>query len=203
MSQVITFLGYTPAPRYDGNPWTEIDVEEAALEAGPWTVIETIAISPVDADPEFPASRSLTTENASDTLGLWYRLVFRDLSGDEEQPTLPVQNVAGRAAYATVDELARILKVSASQRWQSLRRVIEAAAFEIDQELDLVEPYASPPALVVQVNLQRAAEWWFLQEVPLGLAGIGSEFGSTHLARNSWDKYAFMLAPLKEQWGLA
>jgi hypothetical protein len=57
--------------------------------------------------------------------------------------------------------------------------------------------------LATQVALQRASELWFLQEVPLGLAGIGSEFGTAHLARNSWEKYAFTLAPLKEQFGLA
>ena len=54
-----------------------------------------------------------------------------------------------------------------------------------------------------QVNLQRAAELWFSQEVPLGVTGIGSEFGATHLARNSWDKYAYQLAHLKDQWGIA
>jgi hypothetical protein len=34
------------------------------------------------------------------------------------------------------------------------------------------------------------------------IAGIGSDMGAVHLARNSWDKYAYDLAPLKGQWGI-
>jgi hypothetical protein len=54
----------------------------------------------------------------------------------------------------------------------------------------------------VQVNLERAAELWKLQEVQFGIV-LGSEFGATHIARNTWDKYAYTLAPLKDRWGLA
>lgn len=111
-------------------------------------------------------------------------------------------------AYATVDELFRILKIRNPSAEQEAAgdRVLIAAAVEINAEIDLVTAgtlSTEQLALVAQVNLQRAAELWFLQEVPLGVSGIGSEFGTTHLARNSWDKYAYTLAPLKEQWGLA
>src|SRR3972149_4727392 len=101
MSQVITFRDYVPARRFDGNPWTDVRLEEGVAAIGPWAAIETIAISPLDTDPEFPASRSFTTENASDTLALWYRLVFVDGTGDEEQPTLAVQNLPGATSYAS------------------------------------------------------------------------------------------------------
>lgn len=206
MSQVITFIDYTPAPRFDGNPWTLVDIQEADTEDGTWATIETITLDPVDDDPEFPMSRSFTTEDASDTLGLWYRLIFRDQTGDEEQPTLPVQNVASRAAYATVEELARVLKLRDPQtRWQELRRCIETAAIEIDAELGRAAPFSSPPALVVQVNLERAVEHWRQQEAPFGLIGLGTEFGggAERVARDSWDRHAHKLAPLKESWGIA
>jgi len=88
-----------------------------------------------------------------------------------------------------------------------MERVLSAASIEVDREIDRTDddmPLVGDDLdLATQVALQRASELWFLQEVPLGLAGIGSEFGTAHLARNSWEKYAFTLAPLKGQWGIA
>ena len=111
-------------------------------------------------------------------------------------------------AYAEADELFRILKIrnATDEQTAAAERVLEMAAGEIDAELDLAsDSILSAAGLVTveQVNLQRAAELWFSQEVPLGVTGIGSEFGATHLARNSWDKYAYQLAHLKDQWGIA
>lgn len=111
-------------------------------------------------------------------------------------------------AYAETTELLRILKIrnATDDQTAAAERVLEMAAGEIDAELDLAADStlsAAGLATVEQVNLQRAAELWFAQEVPLGITGIGGEFGTTHLARNSWDKHAFQLAHLKDQWGLA
>lgn len=111
-------------------------------------------------------------------------------------------------AYADSDELARILKIRnpTTAQTDAMDRVLDAATREIDAEIDLAADVAldsEQTALATQVCLRRAAELWFAQEVPLGVTGIGSEFGTTHLARNSWDKHAFDLAPLKNQWGLA
>lgn len=203
---VVTFADYSPTPRFDGNPWVTVRIQEATLVAGPWTTIETITLAPLDTDPENPISRSFTTENATD-FELWYRLVFVDATGDEEQPTEPTQNVVF-SAYAGTKELARILKIRqpSDEQESAMRRVLAVAAGEIDSEIDLATTdHLEGWQLTVasQVNLQRATELWHLQEVPLGIAGLGSEFGSTHLARNTWDKYAYALAPLKKQWGLA
>jgi hypothetical protein len=77
---------------------------------------------------------------------------------------------------------------------------------EINAEIDLdddTELSGEQLRLCEEVNLQRAAELWKLQEVQFGIVGLGSEFGATHIARNTWDKYAYTLAPLKDQWGLA
>jgi len=208
MAQVITFENYLPAARYDALAWTEVEIEEAVAAIGPWTLIDTVALAPLDADPSNPAYRDITTELASDTAELWYRLIFKDATGDESQATQPIQNILPAVVYATVNELARILKIRtpSDEQQSALERVLFAAAGEINAEIDLPADTfleGAEYALAAQVNLQRAAELWHLQEVPLGLAGLGSEFGTTHLARNSWDKYAYTLAPLKDQWGLA
>jgi hypothetical protein len=111
-------------------------------------------------------------------------------------------------AYAETDELARILKIRtpSTEQTAALDRVLEMAAGEIDAELDLAADTVlsvAGQATVEQVNLQRAAELWFAQEVPLGITGIGGEFGTTHLARDSWAKYTYQLAHLKDQRGFA
>lgn len=207
MTQVVSFERYRPVARYDGIPWTQVRIEEAATEDGTYAEIETIALSPVDSDPSDPDARSFTTELANDG-ELWYRIVFVDGNGDESAPTDPIQNTDAIDAYATVPELARILKLRspATDTVYALGRVLLAAAFEIDKEVDLVagtELTGRELELAAQVNLSRAAELWFLQEVPTGVVGLGSEFGATHLARDSWKKYSIQLAPLKSQQGFA
>ena len=209
MAQVITFLDYTPSPRYDGNAWTEVDIEEGTTADGPWSLLETIALSPVDADPTDPTTRSFTTELASDTMELWYRLLFRDLTGDTEQATQAVQNVEAPTTYASVNELARILKIrvpTAEQR-AAMERVLAVAAGEIDSEIDFSatgELVGWQFSLVAEVNLERAVEHWRQQEAPFGLIELAGGLGTAErTARDTWERHALKLAPLKAQWGLA
>lgn len=98
MAQAISFSGYRPSPRYDSIPWTDVQIEEGATSSGPWTVIDTIALSPVDSNPAVPMWRDFTTELASDTPGLWYRVTFLDATADSSQPTNPVQNTEAGVA---------------------------------------------------------------------------------------------------------
>jgi hypothetical protein len=110
--------------------------------------------------------------------------------------------------YADESELARILKIRnpTTEQTAAMTRVLTMATVEIDDYLDRedTDPVVDDAlALAEQVCLQRATELWGLQEVPLGLAGIGSEFGSAHLARDSWEKYTFTLYPLKRGYGIA
>ena len=112
-------------------------------------------------------------------------------------------------AYAETTELARILKIRTptDEQEAALDRVLEAAATEIDLELDL-EAGASITslggvALIEQVNLERAAELWKLQEVQFGVVGLGSEFGATHIASDTWRKHAVTLSKLKGRFGFA
>src|SRR5688572_31366640 len=112
-------------------------------------------------------------------------------------------------AYADTTELARILKIRtpSDEQEAAMDRVLEAASGEIDTYVDLAEgesfTAAWQIALLEQVNLERAAELWKLQEVQLGVI-LGSEaFGPVHIARDSFAKHAITLSPLKNQWGFA
>lgn len=211
MSQVITFAGYQPTPRYDGDAWTQVRIQEAATADAAdadWTTIDTIALDPVDADPTSPASRDFTTDQASDTAGLWYRLIFVDADGDELLPTQPVQNVAPITAYATVSELARILKIRTptDEQTNAMERVLLSAAGEINAEIDLAADDGLAGwqlALAAEVNLERAVEHWRQQESPFGLVGLGPDIPAERTAQDSWNRHANKLAPLKGQWGLA
>jgi hypothetical protein len=110
--------------------------------------------------------------------------------------------------YATAEELLAILNVRTPSTAQSTKadRVLLAAAGEINRELDLSDDQALDGfgvALASQVNLARAAELWKEEEIQFGILGIGSEIGTTYIARDTWDKHAIKLATLKGQWGLA
>jgi hypothetical protein len=207
MATVVSFQDYTPVERFDAIPWTFVEIEEASTEDGSYTLIDTLALVP-DPDPSDPAPRDFTTILGTGE-DLWYRVRFRDNNGDHSEYTDPIQNVSEdieATPYATVEELARILKIRAPSADQeaAMLRVLTAAAFEIDSELDRTGSFGSPyPDLVVEVNLERAVEHWRQQESPFGLIGLGAELPAERTARDSWERHAHKLAPLKQQWGLA
>lgn len=210
MTQVVSIEDVRPAPRYDSLPWTAARFEEATTAAGPFTTLETINLAPVDADPANPAYRNFTTALASDTEALWYRLVFVDAAGTTGLPTFPIQNLPDdRPVYASVSELATLVRVNASSRHNDLMRVLKSAAFEIDSEIGSADingnavPYSNPPDLVREVNLERAVEHWKQMQAPFGLIGMGDDGTTAYTARDSWDRHAHKLAPLKGSWGIA
>jgi hypothetical protein len=189
VTQVVSFERYRPVARYDGLPWTQVRIEEAATEDGTYAEIETISLSPVDTDPTDPDARSFTTELANDG-ELWYRVIFVDGNGDESAPTDPIQNTDVIDAYATAPELARILKIRqpSTDQLYAMGRVLLAAAGEINNEISLTEGNELAGwqlELAAQVNLERAAELWKLQEVQFGVI-LGGELGAVHIARDSW-----------------
>lgn len=109
-------------------------------------------------------------------------------------------------AYAETTELARILQIRTPTDAQeaALERKLDVATGEIDREIDLsadavlsVEDLAT----LEDVCLRRAAELWMLDTHSLGV--LGSEMGSTYLARDSWKKYTYDLAHIKDQRGFA
>ena len=82
MPYVRSLEGFAPPKRYDGLPFTQALIQEAATSAGPWTTLETKTLSPVDADPANPATRSFTTALATLAAG-WYRILWRDAAAAE------------------------------------------------------------------------------------------------------------------------
>jgi hypothetical protein len=199
---VVSFDSYLPPPRYDAVPWHEARIDEAPTSAGPWALIDTVTLAPIDTDPAKPMVRSFTTEAATGE-ELWYRITFADAQGDMAQPTWPQQNAAGRPPYATVEELAGLLHVSVADRRAALERVLAAAATEIDAELGRKSPFDSPPALAVQVNLDRAVEHWAQAQSPFGLIGMQGENLPAFAREDTWRRHAAKLVPLKTEWGLA
>jgi hypothetical protein len=200
---VITLTGYQPPARYDELPWTIARIQQASTETGSYTLVEDVTLDPVDTDPSQPQTRSFTTELG--TAGDWFRVVWVDGDGDLSDPTDPVQQASGVAAYADATELAAILKVNATTNADALDRVLLAAAGEIDAEIGRTDLAGWEVALAAEVNLERAVEHWQQLKSPFGIIGLGGAelLGATHIARDSWDRHAHKLAPLKRSWGIA
>lgn len=110
--------------------------------------------------------------------------------------------------YTSTEELQRILKLRtvSDEQQAALVRVLTSAQVEIDAEIDLADDAdALTPEqlqLAAEVQLERATEHWQQGESPFGILGIG-DTGATYIARDSWDRHALKLQPLKNQWGLA
>lgn len=169
---------------------------------------------------EYPAGSGIYYRdgNLAPTIAGSYTLVYDDDGGTAAVGHVATEDLTVTSnapggpftgdTYATTDELARILKIRTPTTDQNdaLERVLLAAAGEINSEIDLDDDTDLAGwqfALAAEVNLERAAELWKQQEVQFNLVGVGTEFGPTHIARNTWEPYAFKLAPLKDQWGLA
>lgn len=211
MTVVITFENVTPISRGDGNAWTDARIEEATTAAGSYTAIETIDLSTLpgglDSDPLNPATRTLTTEEGTAD-GLWYRIVFIDADGDESAATDPIQNTSAGTAYGEVNELLRRLKVRniTDDHRNAAADMLAAATLEINSEIDRADDAddltAGQLSLIREVCYERAAEYW--QESPFGLVVLDSQIGTVgRTARDTWDRYAHKLAPIKGQWGFS
>ena len=204
---VVSFERFLPPARYDLLPWTEARIEEADAEDGTYTQIDTHTLTPVDPDPADPAYRSFTTElGTADEY--WYRVVFADANGDVSIATVPIQNAADTTPitvepYATAAELATILQVNATSNADALDRVLIAAAGEINSEIGRTDLSGWELSLAAQVNLARAEELWKQMKAPWGVLGLESEFGATRIARDTFERHAHALAPLKASWGIA
>jgi hypothetical protein len=88
---VVSFSDVNPPLRNDGKPWEILQVSESAALAGPWTLIDTQQIVPVDADPSQPAERNFTTTLATLAEG-FYSLTFFDAQGGASHPQVQVQD---------------------------------------------------------------------------------------------------------------
>jgi len=110
-------------------------------------------------------------------------------------------------AYTTVAELQRILNLPTPTAAQTtaMQRALDAAAEEIDWELSYnatTPAPVPPPPLVVQVNLDRAAELWKASYSPFGIVPVGPDTVPMFAARDSWYRHKLTLLPLKTAFGV-
>ena len=106
---VHTLLGVRPPARTDGKPWTQVRVEHAESENGPWTKDATTPLSPVDSDPTKPQKRNVTFTSA--LVEAFFRLTFIDAASNESAPTEPVfDDGSGLDWRPTVNDVAALLR---------------------------------------------------------------------------------------------
>lgn len=104
MGIVVSFRGYDLMPRFDGVPWSELEIYEASSQAGPFTsLIDTQDIDPVAADPSDPEPLSFSTPYGT-ILNGWYMVRFLDGLGGAFD-TEPVQNDPANEIMATLDDV--------------------------------------------------------------------------------------------------
>lgn len=141
-----------------------------------------------------------------------YTLIWRDGAGDVlgiEDLTVTSSapgDAPGGDSYATVDDFFKSIQIKNPSPWETTQaeRVLIAAAGEINSEIGLPESDALAGwqyQLAAEVNLERANEHW--QQVKAGFGIVGLDQGLPMLtARDSWERHAHKLAPLKVSWGV-
>jgi hypothetical protein len=114
MAYTRTFEGYTPPKRYDGLPFVTVEIRESVSESGSYTTIETIALSPLDTDPENPATRNFTTALATLVDG-WYVIRWVDAaSSSYDSPPVRYLSISGTTAEnAAREKLGRMVDYTA------------------------------------------------------------------------------------------
>lgn len=106
------------------------------------------------------------------------------------------------AAYCTIEELAAAVGKQVAGNEARLTACVEAAAQEIDDAVDRVEPIPAGDPLANRVNLLRGVEWWKSNDAPFGMLGF-DEIGALRLPKSTFARHAVTLTPLKQQWGVA
>jgi hypothetical protein len=105
-------------------------------------------------------------------------------------------------AYATVEELATALRIQVTPaNTETLQACLDAAAIEIDDAVDRIDPIPDADPLANRVNLLRGVEWFKANDAAFGVIGV-SETGSLQAPRNTMRRHAIALLPLKQQWGV-
>lgn len=108
-------------------------------------------------------------------------------------------------AYCTVDELAAALHVAVTPaNTEALQRAVDAAAAEIDHDLDRAgDPLPDPPpAAIVAANVALGVETFKLADSAFGVLGF-DDMGVVRATKDSLPRYWQLLTPYKVGWGLA
>lgn len=148
MTYVVSLEGFVPGARYDGNAWTRGRIEESVDESGPWVAVETIALNPLDTNPQDPQERNFTTGLATSQTA-WFRVVFIDALGHEQESgPVYVSPTAYEARGETVSEL--------------LEQVLEEGGFDISAAAALRTFNQQHRKMVVRSRCLR-------REMPIGV----------------------------------
>lgn len=201
---------------------------EAVLQTGTTGLVGTIKLGLLDNQGAFTASLSSTgiietpagsgiyaaTRTSPSVAGQYTLIWSLDGTTDPDQVSIeelvvtynaPGEEPAG-PTYATVAELAALLKVSPTTFETSLTRVLVVATGEIDSEIDRDDddPLSGwELSLAAEVCLERAVEHWHQSRSPFGIVTLGEEQGPIWTPRDSWDRHAKKLMPLKQNWAIA
>ena len=162
MGYLVSIEDVTPPARADGNPWTQAAIEESKEMGGPWTVLTTIPISPIDTDPEHPQVRAFSTDLATLTEG-FYRLTVSGAVGDSYAmnplPLFPkvfaptVADVAVLVRSRTVDSAGNVLGTFTEDTRPTAIEVhgLIALAVGVVSTIATVT-FDSPPAAILQAR---------------------------------------------------
>jgi glyoxylate carboligase len=107
-------------------------------------------------------------------------------------------------AYATKEELANALNDPrlATTQPELLDACLDAAATEIDGNIDRTTPLPDPaPAIIVRTNVNRAAEWYKAADAANGGVGF-AQTGVLTAPATGFERHAAALTPVTEQWGI-
>jgi hypothetical protein len=192
-SYVVSLTGFTPGARYDSNPWTQAQIGEAATAAGPFTTIDTIVLSPVDADPTNPQPRNVTTTKATLTAG-WYQVTFIDAAGNTQPVPTPVPYpppAMSNQGYCSIAQVqarnaARTLSATSQPNVAQVQQFILDTAAELDAILinkGYVVPVspAYPEAFSLMSGLNAIGAWYMMENS----AGVSPNLDR---ARSAWEE---------------
>jgi hypothetical protein len=107
-------------------------------------------------------------------------------------------------AYAEVAELAQALRVRVNaENTALLQACLDAAAEEIDGDLDRIDPLpVPPPATVARTNVNRAVEWFKATDAAYGVVGY-EQTGVLQVPNDNFARHAVTITRWKQQWGVA
>jgi hypothetical protein len=163
---VASFAEVEPPPRFapaggDPGAWTQLRAREAPARTGPWTLLGTVAISPVDDDPADPAPLRVTIAGVALAAG-WYLLELLDGDGNT-QPFAPLYN--GQSWRPSVSDVAKQSRAytNAENQFDSgtsptageVEGYVDIAVQEIAGRVGLADDTISPLA-----DLARTAATW-------------------------------------------
>ena len=155
-----SFEGYRPPRRYDGEPFISAAIREAADEAGPYSTIDTITLDP-DTDPAAPATRNLTTNDATLEAG-WYIVQWVDGEGStfDADPLYYPAHGAGWGFATTADVATRLGRELTEAEAESTTAIIASVTSQIAAALDLTDDWAETlepvPALFTAMCVDKA-----------------------------------------------